>query len=465
MDVVRVVLALVVVGCSAAATPVAPPAAESDAKADPHFWRPIESPPSHGINHTVLQDGLLVTDHGGWRWKIPWQGEATRAAAPDPVAMTRLMHDAHAGLVGISRHGAIYQAAGVLLPFERRGELPGANRSPWLGGGALFVRTSSALMRSMDLHTFAPLPRFEGRQPIDAHLDVDGRGMVLFTPQAMARTSDGGKTYQRIDAGVEAMKTLPDEPHQRRQPQAKRRINAIRALVLGGGALDGDTVITHVARQPLGEAATSVERRCAGPVRACEGRVAQLCDGEVSIDGEPVATRGVNGSVRAIAFASRDAVVGLADNRVVGLTGADVAITVPNRIEALYGVCDDDAPVWALARKSATMIDLASGKTQTFATVVNDKTLIGFDERGFPVWRLPFAMATIRNGVSRIARLPFNPLDAPAWLGSLRMGRGMLLDRKKRAHLTHDGGRTWRRIDTPPLHGLKTHARVLGKPL
>jgi hypothetical protein len=45
----------------------------------------------------------------------------------------------------------------------------------------------------------APLAWMEGRRPVEARIGADGRGIAIFSPQAIGATADGGRTFTRID--------------------------------------------------------------------------------------------------------------------------------------------------------------------------------------------------------------------------------------------------------------------------
>lgn len=205
-------------GVAPPTAPPPPPAPSSPAPAasEPEpFWQTIAAPPTQRKTAAFafeIPGGVLLGDRGGGRHFRPSDGEGRSAARLDPSPHAVLLHVPEHGLVTCDRDGKIRRSPDPLGPLEIVGDAPVGAELDSLRAhrGGFTIGTRRGAMFSTDLASWQPLSWLGDRRPHRALLGADGVGLGLFTPQALASTHDGGKTWVPIDdAGVLATALQP----------------------------------------------------------------------------------------------------------------------------------------------------------------------------------------------------------------------------------------------------------------
>ncbi len=186
-----------------------------------HFahWEPIIVPPDQLSLRAVVRNHQrdVHLDAGYMRWlydgkKAP---QFARELPQDELMELAWLND---GLVATTKNGKLVVADEPLGAW--RTLLNDVNAPPHLlgtyqealilahaGQVGVVIRLPKA-GTPLDIHW---LPEFEGRPIMDAKVDTTGKGLVLFSPQRLAQTSDFGRTYHELDdRGVVASKLRVD---------------------------------------------------------------------------------------------------------------------------------------------------------------------------------------------------------------------------------------------------------------
>jgi hypothetical protein len=180
--------------------PVAEPSASAPAE-EPGRWALVGAAPSGfepGEWRVPRPAGAILVDSTGRRWLA---GDPPRhAPAPDSVGHVRLFWHDDVGLIALDVDRKVRVARDPLGPFEVQSEVP---QEVWVSqlnpyGGALAGPGARGAWATLDLRTWRQIPEIEGRSPHDVIMGRDGVGIGLFFPQAIAVTSDGGGTWQKL---------------------------------------------------------------------------------------------------------------------------------------------------------------------------------------------------------------------------------------------------------------------------
>jgi hypothetical protein len=203
----RLALTLVVLGIAAGCgpEPLPPPAPTSPPPPpEPVGWQPIAVAPE-GSRHVrwslETPAGTLRADPGGMRWLTPPNRKPEHAAAFDDGDPRLITWMEGLGLVAIDQEHHVRVAPRALDALESVGKTPtGTGFTVHVHRGALTAEGDGVYF-TRDGKSWQKLADLGDRRLESAVMGADGKGLGLFVPQMLARTEDGGQTWQPVNDG------------------------------------------------------------------------------------------------------------------------------------------------------------------------------------------------------------------------------------------------------------------------
>lgn len=183
----------------------------------------------------------MVIDESGARWLFPADGSPPRASEHvEVLRAARRWVDPRDGLSLVTPEGKVFATKTALGPYAQIAALPpGADQESLRSFDGVFtVRDPRGVCASTDGVTFtpiAPLPSFLASEII---LDAKGRGVGLFLPETVARTTDRGATWTVVPTeglAVTSIELVDGKPALR---PGSSRDRFARSIDLETGALE-----------------------------------------------------------------------------------------------------------------------------------------------------------------------------------------------------------------------------------
>jgi hypothetical protein len=200
---------LTAVLCTVAAAAMPNSAFAKAARADKD-WRPVSAPPCYpgaSTRNAAACDAPapefpeLAVDPASSRWLFSAKG-ARRAKTPMPPRTTHFLFDLRLGLIAIQDRRMLWRAADPLGPLVRVGMLPEYldPRRVDVHHGALNAIGWQGPFWSTDAIHWQRIGPFGDRAPALAKIGADGNGLVVFFPQKIGITHDGGRSFTALPA-------------------------------------------------------------------------------------------------------------------------------------------------------------------------------------------------------------------------------------------------------------------------
>ena len=200
---------------------------------------------------------VLFAGARGERWLLDTGAGRLESAVPAPEDLVAILSGPGSGYSFVGKSGATYRADEPLgrfvastVPFEPLAEVAGSLR-------VLFaVRRDRKLVRSLDAGaSFSPVGP-EGIAFVDVETDARGNALALAHPEALWKSSDGGVTWQPLDAPTHGAVGL----------ERDLATSSIRVLtVLGPLLLDANGALVRGAQTTSSDAFPKTIRPLAGP--------------------------------------------------------------------------------------------------------------------------------------------------------------------------------------------------------
>ena len=187
-------------GRSRPASPVkldALPSYESPAswRYHPHVVAPMRA------RAELVPGRVLFAGARGERWLLDVAAGRLESAVPAPEDLVAILSGPSSGYSFVGKSGATYRADEPLgrfvastAPFEPLAEVAGSNRV------LLAVRRDRRLVRSVDAGTSFSEVGPRDVAFVDVEVDAAGNALALGFPETLFKSSDGGATFQRLDA-------------------------------------------------------------------------------------------------------------------------------------------------------------------------------------------------------------------------------------------------------------------------